>query len=267
MEGFRGAQLRPPLPNLPFTVNYGTPQAQGLVAWWPLDGIAGRTVECRIRAGNRGTLGSTLVPYNVVRPSYFDGALGIRSADDGVGGTNYITTGFDDALNDFTATCWFQLAVDTFAGRIIDKDVTSGFGIFQNTAGPTYAARILGTDTSNLTLANTVTWHVAIRRSGTAGAFIANGGALKATSSVSSSATNTTALGIGATSAGDNRSFVHIRDVRVYNRALTDAEIWALYDPLTRFELYYPLGQKAYQLPLGSATPPPPTRSQVIICG
>ena len=32
-----------------------------------------------------------------------------------------------------------------------------------------------------------------------------------------------------------------IGDVRIYNRALSPAEIWAMYDPATRWELYAPV--------------------------
>jgi hypothetical protein len=37
-----------------------------------------------------------------------------------------------------------------------------------------------------------------------------------------------------------------VADVRVYDRVLTDEEIHTIWDPGTRWDLYYPLGRKAY---------------------
>src|SRR5262245_8565 len=127
MEGFRDAQLIPPLANMPFMVNHLSDQARGLVAWWPLTDLAGSTVECRIRAGNRGTVGSGVAAINTVRPAYIDGALGIEVRAQPTG--NYIGTGFTDALDDFTATCWFRPNSTTFFGRAIDKAFDTGFAI------------------------------------------------------------------------------------------------------------------------------------------
>ncbi len=265
MESFRDSQLIPPLANLPFAVNHNSPQAQGLVAWWPLNDLAGRTVECRIRAGNRGTLGDGGVAYNAVRPWYVDGALGVCNVNDGGGGTNYITTGFADALDDFTACVWFRVVVATFFGRIMDKDQgVAGTGFMMYFSDPTLTADIRGT-TMNITGATGKNYHGVVRRSGTSGAFILNGGTQKATAAVSATALSTSALGLGASSGGNNRSFIELRDARIYNRALSDHEIWALYDPVTRYELFYPLGQKSYGIPVG--TPVPGPRNQVIIVG
>ena len=38
-------------------------------------------------------------------------------------------------------------------------------------------------------------------------------------------------------------------DVRAWNRALTAAEVWQLYDPRTRWDLYYPLRQRTFFIP------------------
>ncbi len=46
-----------------------------------------------------------------------------------------------------------------------------------------------------------------------------------------------------------------VRDVRVYKRALAAAEIWSLYDPATRFGLWAP---RRWWLASAAPTPPPP---------
>lgn len=38
-------------------------------------------------------------------------------------------------------------------------------------------------------------------------------------------------------------------EFRIYNRALTDSEIWQLYDPRTRWDLYYPLNRRTFFIP------------------
>lgn len=259
---FRDSQLYL-LANYPFALNHDSPQGQGLVAWWPLHDLAGRTVECMIRSGNRGTIGGATI--NVVRPATVEGAPGISFSD----GANYIATGFTDALNDFTATCWFRPFGNNFFGRVIDKDETNGFNIVRaGGSADEFRGRIRGTDIAITTVTNTYPWFAAVRRSGTEGAFIINAGQMKATATVSSTATDTTAFAMGGTSGGGNQSFVDLRDVRVYNRALSDHELWQIYDPGTRYELFYPLGLKNYSIPTGAAGGGGGgSRNQVIVIG
>jgi hypothetical protein len=40
-----------------------------------------------------------------------------------------------------------------------------------------------------------------------------------------------------------------LKDARIYSRALSAAEVWALYDPQTRYELYLQMGRKIYFAP------------------
>lgn len=270
MEGFRDSQLTPPIPNMPYTLNHASDQARGLVAWWPLDDLDGYTVENRVRAGDRGKVGNISTGVvNSVRPTYIDGALGIRITDNG-GLGNHITTGFADQLGDFTACIWFRHTASTFFGRIMDKDqgvLNTGFRMEINNALPDLEANIFGTNILLTGVASAgVNFHGVVRRQGTAGAFILNAGRHKATATVASTTLSTSALGIGASSGGNNQSQIELRDARIYNRALSDDEIAGLYNPVTRYELYSYLGQRPYGLPLGSATPVS-GRSQVIVIG
>src|SRR5262249_30523640 len=122
MEGFRDSELIPPLANVPFMLNHISDQARGLVAWWPLSDLAGYTMECRVRHGNRANVPNISTrALNSVRPDYLDGALETRTTDNG-GLGNCIHTEFADALGDFTACVWFRHTLTTFFGRIMDKD-------------------------------------------------------------------------------------------------------------------------------------------------
>ncbi len=45
-------------------------------------------------------------------------------------------------------------------------------------------------------------------------------------------------------------------DIRLWNRALSAAEVWDLYNPSTRWDLYHELGQVSYYLPQVGGIPP-----------
>jgi hypothetical protein len=103
------------------------------------------------------------------------------------------------------------------------------------------------TPTSNVTL-NTWQHITAIEYSSTSRACFLNG---------ASKGTDTTSITPGlvkgnvfetlaAQSDGTGRFTGLIADVRIYNRALTDAEVWALYDPRSRWDLYWQPNTRAY---------------------
>jgi hypothetical protein len=52
-------------------------------------------------------------------------------------------------------------------------------------------------------------------------------------------------LTIGGNTGGEGWGGT-ISDVRVYNRALTDTEVWGLYDPVTRWDLYWQPAKRLY---------------------
>jgi hypothetical protein len=45
-----------------------------------------------------------------------------------------------------------------------------------------------------------------------------------------------------------------IAEIRIYNRALTDAEVWALYDPRSRWDLYWQPNTRAYSFMSAAAS-------------
>lgn len=52
---------------------------------------------------------------------------------------------------------------------------------------------------------------------------------------------------------GSLQADADLKDFRVYSRALSATEVWALYDPATRYELYQPLSRRVYGIPAASA--------------
>jgi len=67
-----------------------------------------------------------------------------------------------------------------------------------------------------------------------------NGVQVASTNAVITLKTGDQAVEIGARNS-NLQPVGYIGDVRLYNRALTAAEVWQLYDPATRWELYAPL--------------------------
>jgi hypothetical protein len=141
-------------------------------------------------------------------------------------GVSQITTSYSGALNDLTFMCWVK---STGAGdgnaRVIDKDFTFGFSFSKNTETGTYRMHILGTPCyPSGAYADGTTFHVVGRRSGSTGSLFSNGGD-KQDIACSAAATNTKALDIGWLT-GSTRGFIGLADeVRIYSRALSDAEI------------------------------------------
>lgn len=74
-------------------------------------------------------------------------------------------------------------------------------------------------------------------------------GVQQATNTGSRSVTGIDTFFLGSTAANGSTSASSLRDLRVYDRALSDAEIYALYAPRTRWDLYWQPGRKTYILP------------------
>ena len=69
----------------------------------------------------------------------------------------------------------------------------------------------------------------------------------QSTTSRTPSGINITHIGAEGFTAGPGRFFDgRIGDARIYSREFNHSEVWELYDPRSRWELYYPLGRKLY---------------------
>jgi hypothetical protein len=141
-----------------------------------------------------------------------------------------------NAFGDFTACLWFKASatIDNHE-RLIDKNYVNGFWIGRNGTG---APNLWGGGVREsvapygifVTLPDGQWNHICSIRSGTTHFIIGNGGAVSTSNTVSSSAlsADTTALGteyVSGVSFFDGQ----IDDVRIYDRALSFAEVKSLY--------------------------------------
>jgi len=243
--GSRGPQR----PRWPFTVNRNSWQARGLVAWWvmqPTDDLRNSAL--------RPFPNMTLTGDIVYVP---DPEMGIVAEFDGttdyfVNTSNLIVTGVP-----FSMTGWYRTTSDSttqsvcnvadFAGGSnqmgLDLSGTeSGDPVRAYSQAGSFAASSLQGYTIN-------TWeHIAgVWASATSRVVSLNGvGGTPNTTNLTPAGLDNTSVGMKRDDSADGDFSGRLADVRVYNRALSDAEVAALYAPATRWDLYQPLRQRVF---------------------
>lgn len=243
-------------PKEPFTLNKDSPQRRGLVAWWPV--ISGGGDILRDFAGHT------------------NGVLNNFEADDwtwnnfGGGALNFDTGEFVDISsiwdhfpsNDtaFTLSTWMNLTDVTTQQELIDigngsagvpAPTQTGFRLL--VSGDDIAGQIMnGARHTVITTSNplsTNTNHLmGFRYLGGGGerSVWVDGKKLAANSGDGWNVHGTKAF-LGIETGGANSIQTgKLWDGRVYTHALSDAEIWMLYNPATRWDLYHELGRRTY---------------------
>jgi len=148
-------------------------------------------------------------------------------------GTNdRITTSYTAALGNFTAMAWFYAEGSSGAAkRILDKSYDNGFWLGRNyTSSGSFGGgvREAGDPYGRYVSLPETTWnHIASRRSSTTHHIIGNGGAVSTSGTVSSSATDSTALTVGQDGAASWWDGL-IDEVQIHDVALSDA--WIAYE-------------------------------------
>lgn len=241
--------LRPP-PG-PFEINRASPQAAGLVAWWPTMASRGAGVLQELVTGHNGTFNNT--------PTW--------GQDPEIGwGLNYVTGDSDSVrvnnasiLNPttpFTVTAWFRC--DTTVLSATNKNILlkgtsswSAAGMQYQLVIPTYSTDLRlrisnGSAITDLNIAGPIVQgelhfgagvfdgsniHVYL---GKQGKLLSNSTAWANTPTTSAGTFN---IGEGA---GDNYWTGFIFDVRLYHRAVSASELFQHFTPATRWELYAP---------------------------
>jgi hypothetical protein len=251
---FRDAQQTIPL--LPFTVNRESQQAQGLIAWWPImNDHGGNNIRCMIDTRNGGAISSGSQAWG-------GSDFGFPAAAFSSSGGHQVT-GFAQALGDFTVSVWFHPQDTDTHGRIVDKTESTGFMMARNSFNDdSFRASIQSTNVATLTIINHRPHLGVLRRTGTTGILSFDGLSTSGSAVVGNTVTSTDAFKIGG---GANSATQRIWDVRIYNRALSDHEVNALFDPSTRYDLFYPLGQKFYSFSAAAAAAT--NRNQIIVIG
>ena len=247
-------------PQWPFTINRSSPQARGLINWWPFD-PRGTTSLFDIGNRDHGTL--QLMDGSNWKTS---DRLGGPSLDFN-GSDEYVQTPSNFLLNanSFTMAVWFKADSDAQGHMIWQGDGSAnGWGaqdethlsIGNLTGDANSMSFFLGSaDASSAgTLFITISFsdrrwtHAAATVSSLsvspAAELFVNGvsqGTDTGTLGETSRAGWDTDLRIGRPGASTRFYDGQLAEVRIYGRALTAAEVWALYDPRTRWDLYLPL--------------------------
>ena len=242
-------------PNCDFELNTNSPQAQGLVAWWPIIGNARGIAPVRDRYGEHHLVfpGGASNPAWSAREQigfapHYDGT------DDYLSIPDYsIFTG----LAAFTFNVWFNPdtitagalghggtgAANQILGMRSDRDALEvqigesdeAYVWMRNLADSEFSV-----ETSTSPLAAKETALITVRYDGARLAIHING--IFVVDDAVTGVTDTMTSGYIGSHEGERNYFDGvIGDTRLYNRALSPAEIWAMYAPQTRWELCRPL--------------------------
>ena len=234
------------VPRWPFTLNRDSPQAQGLVAWWPVV-LGNGLVDLSGNNHNAALTAVTLQPSKFGNiATQYDGANSFAQVPAGSGSV------FEPVQDLFTITCW----IDSFAAEgegneaIFDASGSGGDdGYFLFISDTTDSLRFnmktgsgatAGVD-SGFDPRGAGPTHVACIRTGLKSAKMIINGSIEATDSHASAPTFlniSTDLFFGQDNAAGVRFEGQIFDIRYYTRALTNAEILHQFNPATRWDLY-----------------------------
>jgi len=259
----RRQYLRPP-PGGPFALNLDSPLARGLQAWWPLN-HQGRFAYQMVGGQPGGRYDLTLT-----------GTLAQREGPNGglahtCSGTQYFTSATGAFPVDWTAGLtmgsWFNpnatnvryvlMALSnnsSFEGYMLQADgsgsVTGNDNILAMdlNVGTAYSERLFVASRWQHALGVFKPGHVGRT------AFLDGNPGLTQVTTSTRSAPDTVALGLEPYGGffGSNLAGL-LGDCCIWSRALSEADAMRLYDPATRWELYYPLGRKDYSFPGGAA--------------
>lgn len=226
--------------NVDFDVNWDSPQSRGLVAWWPfIGGQGGWPVP------DRAFQRYPMAPFNT--PTWIsDGEKGWAVLFDDAA-NEYLSVSASPVIAPFTLSCWFN-SDDLINNQVLvgiggaaanyTELVASGAGggdpiDIRSAAGGGPGAAVTTTGYS----ANT--WHHACGvEFGASRAAYIDGGSKGTDANVRAPALTTTFIGRHAVGGGIWFMSGKIMDVRIYNRALSDTEVYNLY--ANPWELYGP---------------------------
>ena len=216
-------------PSIPFTLNRASPQAAGLLLWYPTVGYVGRLAD--YAAANH--FGGTLTGPPGVRR---EPSVGIGM--DFTGSERWEVTHVSD-LSTTTRTISAWVIGDTLTGTqtIVKKDVEYILRC-DNTSLTLYTWTSGGLNQISATLSTGTLYHVCGTWDGTNAVLYVNGVQKNTSTPGGTTSTSSNNWTIGAQPGGGEGWDGLIADVRLYNRALSAAEIWSLYAPQTRWDLY-----------------------------
>lgn len=236
-----------------FELNRASQQAVGLVAWWPTMFASGTVLRDYTTLGNTGTLtqvGTDAAYMPSLQASQLGRAVLFNGAASGpkngfIGLAKTITT------VPFSVCFWFNLTSAAsssllfWTGKLGDTTWYGHYIAAQTTLNvATVNSNSFTGSSGGVTLATGIWLHGAgVWTSATSRQAFTNGvgDTLDTTSKTPATITGTRWGANQATLTANNGSTAYLAEMRIYNRALSAAEIWAQYDPVTRWDLYAPV--------------------------
>ena len=231
---------RPPV-DTPFTLNRASPQANGLVAWWPSMGYEGGILVDRAYGFRSGTLtnGPVWTPDPVMGTT-----LSLDGTDDFVNcGTVASPFGTGDVA--YTIALWVRPDAIRFGGMWVgygNATANQAIGI-GSTGSNFYSVHYSNDNNWGIAVATGSTYHVAVTYdpSTSTETLYLNGFAAGSWTPANLNIQASDLLYIGRSPwNGTYANTCRLGDVRIYNRPLGAAEIFQLYAPQTRWQLYAP---------------------------
>jgi hypothetical protein len=206
-------------------------QAQGLVGYWPFDEGSGTIAKDYSGNGNNGTL--------VNGPTWTTGKVGGALSFDGV--DDYVRVPYNPNLNvlnnKFTIAMWLNMNTQTGTERYIlgkFNYLNSGYYIFMYSGENKVSFGFHGGGIVWILKTSDITYnqwqHIAVTLDGNIMKVYLNGILISSTNGVGAIGTDTNNLTIGGITPSLRVGNKFIDDARIYNRALSDAEIQALYN-------------------------------------
>jgi hypothetical protein len=247
---------KPPL-GIPFTLKRASPQARGLVAWWPtIANINGNRIFDRSRTYHAALTGNPTWGAAAVVGS----TLNLDGSGDYADAGN-VTLGMSgDAAH--SITLWVNASAVTADGMWLSYGSANTNRVISiGSNGANFYVVHYGND-HVFSIANTLNTlqHVAITYNpltSTETLYI-DGFARDSWTPTDLTLVDGEALNIGrAVWNGAIAGACKLADIRLYNRALSAAEVFALYAPQTRWQLYAPLvGLGSYKAPAAGVSIP-----------
>lgn len=237
-------------PLWPYVLDVQSPQAYGLTAWLPGDPGGGATLYDLSGVKNNAILQNMAFTLTSGWTSGNEG--GSALAFDGANDFAYIPVNTNWETPFLSCGAW---VLCTAAGsnnpRFLDQDNAGatgrGFylGRLHATGNLFFGIGDTGFQNTAVVLPLNQWHHVFVTFNGSVAVYYFDGRPV-----FSCSGTNLTyngnVIGIGATHDQEANAFWYgkIEDVRLYNRGLSAAEVWAMFEPRTRWGLRYQLGKK-----------------------
>jgi len=232
-------------PQWPYTLNTDCAQAQGLVAWYPGDPSDGRSLVDMSGRKNHGTLSNI---GNTNTSGWTAGYQGGRCLYlDGVNDAVNLNSQLMPTTTPFTLAAWINTPNVASVGCPFGQ-TAGGAGRLVWYMNTTLQPQIGGGGGEpffgTVNFAANKWYHVVLARSGTTYTQWVNG-KRDGTGTSPTSSLDVANTWYGSRNASELLWVGFLDSGMIYNRALTDPEAWALYDPATRWQLRYQR-QRAY---------------------